>query len=384
MRSYQKETEQMLGLMYWIQSKNLEWDAKKLEKLLQQAQAHRSQEYEAKIRQQLILYYKDLGYHDKLLQQYAWLGGYWELNPEQTWDSYEVRFYNRAVEAAICFPQISKTKVLDLLQDFEKKWQQKGHSQKGIYHVKALIYQMLEDNEQGEYYRTQAEAEMGSGTGCCDCQNQQQIQWFFIAERYAEGLAIAREMLQKGSVCGVAMHQFLRASLYAHWLGKPEEAEQFYYFGLKQTPDKERGPYLAQMVDCMSATHNYELALSLLEEALRKIWKQASPYQQWEIAQAATDLFRGMQTAGLSRAKLSLPNTIAFAKLGRVFYPTEVLKVYFTEIMQNMMTAFDQRNGNSAYQTRRKIREQTWATLPALAMTGEPPAQKIEDIFFND
>ena len=322
-------------------------------KILKRAQKDKDTDLEFQAR---MTYIDSLGYSEqpeKLLANFPWLLATSDANPGK-YDVFQLLWYYKWVAIRIAkFPSISKQRILDIMEDMERRYVAEGYSKKTILYFMRDVYQDFGEPEMAKQkHQEWLEFEEDDRyMGDCDaCVLHNWVTHSCWVENYKEAVKKAKPLIKGKETCSdIPLRTYGRA-IYCHTqLGKFEEAARIY--NISRTRMDHKMPMLEDygyIIIFLSLTGNFVRAKNVLAKQLPFALTFDCEYHIQEFYIAVLFFLKIAEQD--KRKKINLPKSIQLPVENKDnAYFVKDLIPFFEKEIERIAKLFNDRNGNDYY-----------------------------------
>ena len=290
------------------------------------------------------------GASEKLIVAFSWVLATFDRDPELVDVARLLWKYKWVLGHAPDFPEISKTRLLGLCQDFKNRLLQHGYGLSSYYRYLDSIYTCLGDTKNAtKYFKKWFNSERDDNSNCQACDLNAKVSQLIDLEQTEKALKLASPILNREMTCGSLPH-----AAYTNFLfplakaGKTELADQFSRLGYRLTTGKH--DFLddnATHLSFMTYRNELKRAANCFEKHLPMAISSGNPSNRLEFFAACFSFLEWLVGHNLKRAAtLRVPKSIDVVADDGSLEPHELL-AWFGEQVTELSSRFDKRNGNT-------------------------------------
>ncbi|MEK4074571.1 hypothetical protein MHI01_11750 [Paenibacillus sp. FSL M7-0656] len=284
------------------------------------------------------------GYPMKALIAFSWQLGKFDQQPEEYDEETLMWSYKWILGKMPDFPEISREKILELLEDFGRRFKSYGYSERSYWYYRFRIFMDFgELEEAGRSYDRFRTMDRDFMSDCEACEQDEIMRYFLLKGDDEKVLEAAQPILKGRMSCAEIPHLTLSEILMPLYrLGRTAEADKHQIKGYRLI--KGQNDFVqsfAEQMDYLTRT-NPAKGIDVLEETLVFAADHEDLYAKMLFyARAASLLRRWVEES--PEYRLRLPASFPYEG-----DPGDLLKLadYFAEHAQTAAAKFDQRNGN--------------------------------------
>lgn len=284
------------------------------------------------------------GYPMKALIAFSWQLGKFDQQPEEYDEETLMWSYKWILGKMPDFPEISREKILELLEDFGRRFKSYGYSERSYWYYRFRIFMDFgELEEAGRSYDRFRTMDRDFMSDCEACEQDEIMRYFLLKGDDEKVLEVAQPILKGRISCAEIPHLTLSEILMPLYrLGRTAEADKHQTKGYRLI--KGQNDFVqsfAEQMDYLTRT-NPAKGIDVLEETLVFAADHEDPYAKMLFYARAASLLRRW-TEESPEYRLRLPASFPYEG-----DPGDLLKLadYFAEYAQTAAAKFDQRNGN--------------------------------------
>ncbi|MEK4277363.1 MULTISPECIES: hypothetical protein [unclassified Paenibacillus] len=284
------------------------------------------------------------GYPMKALIAFSWQLGKFDQQPEEYDEETLMWSYKWILGKMPDFPEISREKILELLEDFGRRFKSYGYSERSYWYYRFRIFMDFgELEEAGRSYDRFRTMDRDFMSDCEACEQDEIMRYFLLKGDDEKVLEAAQPILKGRMSCAEIPHLTLSEILMPLYrLGRTAEADKHQTKGYRLI--KGQNDFVqsfAEQMDYLTRT-NPAKGIDVLEETLVFAADHEDPYAKMLFYARAASLLRRWAEES-PEYRLRLPASFPYEG-----DPGDLLKLadYFAEHAQTASAKFDQRNGN--------------------------------------
>ncbi|MBT2286309.1 hypothetical protein J7E78_22525 [Paenibacillus polymyxa] len=284
------------------------------------------------------------GYPMKALIAFSWQLGKFDQQPEEYDEETLMWSYKWILGKMPDFPEISREKILELLEDFGRRFKSYGYSERSYWYYRFRIFMDFgELEEAGRSYDRFRTMDRDFMSDCEACEQDEIMRYFLLKGDDEKVLEVAQPILKGRMSCAEIPHLTLSEILMPLYrLGRTAEADKHQTKGYRLI--KGQNDFVqsfAEQMDYLTRT-NPAKGIDVLEETLVFAADHEDPYAKMLFYARAASLLRRWAEES-PEYRLRLPASFPYEG-----DPGDLLKLadYFGGHAQTAAAKFDQRNGN--------------------------------------
>lgn len=318
---------------------------------LQKTQERKDLDMEYRVRLALISIHNGLHRPDLVISMFPWLLKISEENRSR-FDYLQILWYYRwIIIFAKQYTSIPKSKLTELLTDFENRCREEGVGAKIVHQSKFGFYTETGELELAEkeleYYET---TDFLILTGCRDCRKLFTKTHLINLGKYEEVLELLDPVLRQQVTCHLnERYGYHIAMLATMMLGRWEEAEIYAVKSSREIDLTIGMLYVASShLIYYGITAQFSIGREVFEKQFPFVLKPVSDLPKLEFLIGAQVYFKRLQRSGRTTIQLSVPEHPELHPENEVYQVAELLNFIKKEI-DRIATAFDHRNENNYY-----------------------------------
>lgn len=294
------------------------------------------------------------GSPEKALVTYSWLLAQFDRNPGTFDESSLLWTYKWIVNSVCDFPQISKAKIYEMLDDMARRYTEAGRGLRVVEQHRYRAERFWGNREEAvRLYHAAALLPPDDLSNCPACEVDERVSFHVYMEDYERGLAEARPILEGGMQCRTVPHRTLSRFLVPLLrLGRRDEAREFHRRGYPLVEgDKGLLTYVCDHLVYLSLVGEDEKAADVLGSHYHFAERTTDLYHRYLFQRAAWLFSETAAERGGPAVRLPMPSTFPLFDEGGL-YDARRLAAHFKRAAFDLASKFDARNGND-YFTRR-------------------------------
>lgn len=289
------------------------------------------------------------GLIEKSFVAFAWCLGKSDENPDLFPESELLWSYKWMVSSAKKFPNISKKRVLDLLEDFSKRLQRCGYNRRSEYSLRIAVLESFGEIEESEkVFPVWVDTPRDSLSDCKACDLNHVVCIHYRRKEYQAGLDAAQPIFARQLRCTeVPRITYSSALLPLLLTGRKSEAELLHRRGFLLCKNN---------LSCLGANTDHLLYLvaigdvnkgtRLFAKNLEVAFQSKNLDQRKCFFQAAKILLKRRAELGTKVLRFKLPESFPLYS-AKQQYDIQALITWFDKECLSITKQFDVRNGNS-------------------------------------
>ncbi|OMF14446.1 hypothetical protein BK131_13420 [Paenibacillus amylolyticus] len=284
------------------------------------------------------------GYPMKALIAFSWQLGKFDQQPEEYDEETLMWSYKWILGKLSSFPEVSRDKIMELLEDFGQRFKSFGYSERSYWYYRFRISMDLgELEEAGSSYAKFRTMDRDFMSDCEACEQDEMMRYFILTGDDEKVLEMAKPILKGRMSCAEIPHLTLSEILMPLYrLGRTAEADKHQQKGyrlIKGQNDFVRS--FAEQMDYLART-NPAKGIDVLEESLVFAMANEDPFAKMLFYARTAPLLRRWADE-TPEYRLRLPASFPYEG-----DPGDLRKLadYFAGYAQTAADKYDQRNGN--------------------------------------
>jgi hypothetical protein len=295
------------------------------------------------------------GAPEKALVTYSWLLAQFDRNPGMFDESSLLWTYKWIVNSVCDFPQISKQKIYEMLDDMARRYVEAGRGLRVVEQHRYRAERFWGNREEAvRLYHAAAQMPSDDLSNCPACEVDERVSFHVYMEDYERGLEEARPILEGGMSCRTVPHRTLSRFLVPLLrLGRRDEAREFHLRGYPLVEgDKGLLTYVCDHLIYLSLVGEDGKAADLLGSHYHFAERTTDLYHRYLFRRAAW-LFSetAAERGGPAPVRLRMPSTFPLFDEGGLYDPRR-LAAHFKRAAFDLAAKFDARNGNDYFTLR--------------------------------
>jgi hypothetical protein len=208
------------------------------------------------------------GATEKGLVAFAWLLAQFDNHPGR-FDQWAILWKYKWINGLICdFPQISKQRIYEMLDDLEKRALKAGYGLRAVTNQRYRAEKFWDNREHAiEYFRKLEELPPDGLSNCPLCETDERVSFAIYCRNDERALEIAIPILDGGQKCGSVPHRtYANVLLPLIRLGRHDEALRYHLKSYSLIANNKA--FLDKVADhiiCLALTENFKQATALVE-----------------------------------------------------------------------------------------------------------------------
>lgn len=304
------------------------------------------------------------GQLERMVVAFAWCLAQYDREPER-YSVYSIYWkYKWVAEEVVNFPQLSRAKIEELLEDLGARYTRAGISLRPVHYFRCRWAMVRGDAEEAaRHHAAWIAAPRDYHSNCNACEADERVGYHAFRGEDEAAVAQAGPMLSGKLRCAEVPHRTLaRVLLPLLRLGRLEEAAEAHRRGIRMLkPGKKLLEFSGEHVAFLALTGNFGRAVKALEKSLPHAIDLRGRLDGLSFLMDTLLVTKLLQDAGTTSVRMRLPKECpAWQKGGR--YEVAALEAYLTREVSASAAAFDRRNGTD-YTTRRMAESVARASL---------------------
>ncbi|MBM6382730.1 MAG: hypothetical protein JSY10_01895 [Paenibacillus sp.] len=284
------------------------------------------------------------GYPMKALIAFSWQLGKFDQQPERYDEETLMWSYKWILGELSSFPEVSRDKMMELLEDFGRRFKSFGYSDRSYWYYRFRIFMDLGDLEEaGSSYAKFRTMDRDFMSDCEACEQDEIMRYWILMGDDEQVLEAAKPILKGRMSCAEIPHLTLSEVLMPLYrLGRIEEANKHQQKGYRMI--KGQNDFVqsfAEQMDYLART-NPSKGIDVLEESLVLAADHEDPFAKMMFYARAAELLRrwAEESPGY---RLRLPASFPYEGDPGDLH---ALADYFEGYAKAAAEKYDQRNGN--------------------------------------
>lgn len=300
------------------------------------------------------------GSPEKSLVAFSWLLAQHDRHPELFDESWLLWTYKWIVNTICDFPQVSKEKIYEMLDDMARRYVAAGRGLRVVEQHRYRVERFWGNREEAvRIYRRAAALPSDDLSNCPACEADERVSFHVYTDDYARGLEEARPILEGALKCRTVPHRTLARFLVPLLrMDRRAEAREFHLRGYPLVEgDKGLLAYACDHLVYLSLAGEDARAAELLAGHYHFAEGTADLHNRYLFYRAAwlfTDIAAGAADPGGPPLRLRMPSTFPLFEPSGL-YDAGRLASWFRREARRLAERFDARNGNDYFS--RKLEE---------------------------
>lgn len=301
-----------------------------------------------RIRQLLISASEFGGRPELTLVAFSWCLSEFDRDPEAFNLHGLLWKYKWVVTTAVNFPQISRSKIDELLDDMEERFRQYGSTLNAVHHKRRSVAKSMGDREKAikanQMFNRTARDELSD---CAACVADSMIEYYQFLNKPAEAVKYGMKVLKGNLTCATVPHRtYSNLLLPMIYCGRAEEAMDYHVHHYNLVA-RHPGLLASAMehVLFLAMTCNLSRAMKLWQSHFPSGLATSCPSTRFEVLRKSLFLLERLKMEGKETLKLRLPSSVGFHRLDGK-YTLEEIQSWTRREAESLADQFDQRNGN--------------------------------------
>lgn len=322
-----------------------------LEQAASVADALRDVDLGFEARQEIIRCAEFCGQVDKMLVAFAWCLGQCDRHPQRFNEWNVLWHYKWAIARLPDFPDISRQRISDALEDMSTRFERYGCGQRAVLKLRYRIAWHLGDRAQAlAYYDEWQRAPRDSLTDCPACERDDEVLCLLRNDQPEAALLRAEPILSGWLSCKDVPRSTYEVLLFPTLeMGRLEDSANFYRKARRLL--KVNGGHIAfasELIEFTSVTDNFERARRIVDRFLPLALVSPDPRVRFDFHRAMRIYLARAAQLELPTVKLPLPKTQPGYRPDRV-YPLADATSWNETKLDDLVSAFNKRNGNEYF-----------------------------------
>lgn len=289
------------------------------------------------------------GVTEKALVAFSWCLAQFDQNPGK-FSEWAILWKYKWILGLICnFPQVSKTQICKMQDDFAERSQRGGYGPRAAQMHRYRSERFWDNKEKAiEYFRKMEEAPRDELANCSACELDDRVTFSVYRGNDERALELAQPLLDGKQQCGTVPHRtYANILLPLIRLGRLPEARQYHLKGYEMIAgNKSFLDKVAEHLMFLSLTGNYARAIEVFEKHFPWMEKNRDAFYHFRFSRAAWFMFEMLAeqpNESLAEPQLCLPRSFPlYSERGR--YGAARLAAWFKQKADELALRFDQRN----------------------------------------
>lgn len=286
------------------------------------------------------------GETDRALVEFAWLLAKFDQNPGR-FSEWNILWKYKWIVGLICeFPQISRAKIFEMLDDLAERSRRAGYGLRAVYTHRYRIEKFWDNRTAAiESFRIMHELPIDDLSNCPACEMDENVGFAIYCGMNEQALALAERILNGSQTCRTVPHRtYANLLLPMVELGRQKEALDFHRAGYRLiSSNKDNLDRLSDHLLFLALTENFEHGGKLFEKHYAWSEQNRNLADRFRFFRASWFLFDLMADRETRTVGLRLPGSFpAYAEEGS--YETRELAEWFRRQAAEIARRFDKRN----------------------------------------
>ena len=286
------------------------------------------------------------GAPEKSLVNFSWLLATFDQNPGQFSEWAILWKYKWMVVQVSNFPQISKPKIYEMLDDLEARSLKAGYGRNAIFMLRYRLERFWDDKPRAaEYFLKMLESTTDDLSNCPACTRNEFASYAIYSGNDARGVELAQTLLDGENKCATVPHRtYAELLLSMVRLGRQQEALNYHRAGYRLIASNRRFlDYVAEHLIFLALTENFARAVELFEKHYPWTEDNYDSFDLFHFSRAAWLLFEMVAERGTSSLNLKMPRSFPHYSVDGNYHAAELAEV-FKEKADDLAARFDARN----------------------------------------
>jgi hypothetical protein len=307
------------------------------------------------------------GETDRALVAFAWLLAQFDQNPGR-FSEWNLLWKYKWIVGLICeFPQISRAKIFEMLDDLSARSQKAGYGLRAVYTHRYRVEKFWDNRPAAiESFRIMQELPIDDLANCRACELDEAVSFAIYCGMNEKAVAIAERILNGSETCRTVPHRtYANLLLPMIKLGRQVEALNFHRAGYRLiSSNKENLDRLSDHLLFLALTENFEQCTRMVEKHYPWSEQNRNLADRFRFFRAAWFLFDLLADRGNEKIALTLPASFPGYLSSREYEPKQLAN-WFKQQAENLARLFDRRNETDFF-------SRTLAETPALKQLCAP------------
>jgi len=290
------------------------------------------------------------GATEKGLVAFAWLLAQFDNHPGR-FDQWSILWKYKWINGVICdFPQISKQRIYEMLDDLEQRALKAGYGLRAVTNQRYRAEKFWDDREKAvRYFRQLEELPPDKLSNCPLCETDERVSFAIYCGNDQRALEIAQSIFNGDEKCGSVPHRtYANVLLPLIRLGRQREALRYHLKSYSLIANNKA--FLDKVADhviCLALTENFKEAMALVEAHYAWTETNRDLFAHFRFFRAAWLLFE-LLTEREELLELTMPKSFPlYAEAGN--YDSARLGAWFKHKTEGIARRFDERNGTDFF-----------------------------------
>ncbi|ANF96120.1 hypothetical protein [Paenibacillus bovis] len=289
------------------------------------------------------------GYPRKALVAFSWQLGQYDKNPEEYYDYPLLWSYKWIVDNLLCFPEIERAQIDNLLEDMRRRYQEHGYNDRTYWYYRfTLALQSGELDEAGQFLQQLRPMERDGMSDCEACEQNEFVEYYMRLGDDEQLLDAAQPILAKKMTCAEIPHLTIsKVLLPLHRQGRQQEADKYQKQGYRLIKDNHDFlRCVGEQIGYLTVTDPFK-GLELFEKHISWTAEHEDPLDNMLFHGYAAALFRRLAEEQVN-FNVKLPSFYPYPE-----HATDVsrLAAQYSEMALETARKLDKRNHNQYYVT---------------------------------
>ena len=336
-------------------SNESEENARLVKKCIQKAVFFKDKELEFEARLAYIYQMNWLNYKDQSIAMFPWLLKAIDTNEDVSWYNlhYVLWMYKWIIHELPDFAHISIEKIETLLDDMDRRIQDRGCSDKMGNYFRMIVFGKMGHLDKSKEYRKRFEAgtsEKEEFDDCKACQPYNVVTTLFQEKEYELANTYFEPLLNKEVTCKeVPKTSFPIVALMNRMLGKKDDAKQLAYLAKRNTPFKKKA-YLSNagyILMYYAMENDFIKGRDIIEKQLPFTNRKQPEQYQFIFYSGCLLLIQAMKNAGKKKITINIDEESIFPVNEKNAILLEDAFDIVEEKTNVLAQQLDKRNGNT-------------------------------------
>jgi hypothetical protein len=286
------------------------------------------------------------GETDRALVAFAWLLAKFDQNPGR-FSEWNILWKYKWIVGLVCeFPQISRARIFEMLDDLADRSQRAGYGLRAVYTHRYRIEKFWDNRTAAiESFRIMHELPIDDLANCPACEMDENVGFAIYCGMNEQALALAERILNGSETCRTVPHRtYANLLLPMVKLGRQKEALDFHRAGYRLiSSNKDNLDKMSDHLLFLALTENFERAGKLFERHYPWSEQNRNMADRFRFFRAAWFLFDMLADRGNEKIALRLPDSFPEYSTNS-HYDTRRLAHWFKQQAEELARRFDARN----------------------------------------
>jgi len=277
---------------------------------------------------------------------FAWLLAQFDRNPGM-FSEWRILWKYKWMVSLVCdFPQISKERILEMLDDLSVRSQQAGFGLRAVYTHRYRIEKFWDNRPAAiENYRIMQELPRDDLSNCPACELDEEVGFALYCGKNEHAVELAGPLLNGSKTCTTVPHRtYASLLLPLVQLGRHEEALHCHRAGYELISKNK--DYLDRVGDhliFLALTENFDRAIQILQKHYLWTEQNRDLADRFRFFRGVWFLLEILEERGRKTLNLRMPGSFPFSSAdGR--YETKRLAEWCRQQSEELAKRFDERN----------------------------------------